>query len=252
VETRNADDTTSGIYLMDYNSTLVCYPFYSVAPSIETSTWIHFAVMRSGNTISIYKNGVLAGSTACSTSTYTYGAGNLWIGSFLGGTGRYFNGYIDDLRITKGIVRYIVSATPSMTTSTPLRSDGSPISKFFGTEYGIFNTPSAGNYLVVDFGVTTSDVTTTYNNAVGGQWAPTSVLIESSDDGSTWTTRSTYSDSGSSGLQTINSTGSGRYWRLYQNSATRAGSSGYEWHMNRFSMTPGGFTPPTKALLVNG
>jgi hypothetical protein len=111
VETRSADDTATGIYLMDYNSTLVCYPFYSVAPSIESSTWIHFAVTRSGSTLSIYKNGVLAGSTACSPSTYTYGGGNLWIGSFFAG-GRYFNGYIDDLRITKGVARYLTNFTP--------------------------------------------------------------------------------------------------------------------------------------------
>jgi len=259
VETRTADDTATGIYLMDYNSTLVCYPFYSVAPSIESSTWIHFAVARSGDTLSIYKNGVFAGSAACSTSTYTYGGGNLWIGSFFAG-GRYFNGYIDDLRITKGYARYAPStptASASNTTSTALRGDGSPVSKFFGTgSYGIFNTVSAGNYLVVDFGQAVSNVTTTYRNAAGSGWAPTSVLIQSSNDNSAWTTRTTYSDTSSSSVQSISSTGTGRYWRMYQNSATRTGSSGYEWHINNFSMIAdalnGSFTPPDAALPVNG
>jgi hypothetical protein len=262
IETRTSDDMVSGIYLMDYNSTLVLYPFYGVAPAIETGVWIHFAVTRSGSTLTIYKNGVLAGTAACDPSTYKYDSGSrLSIGAVVGFGSRYFNGYIDDLRITKGYARYspiTPTASASNTTSTPLRGDGSPVSKFFLTSgsYGIFNTADAGNYLVVDFGQTASNVTTTYKNAAGSSWAPTSVLIQSSNDNSTWTTRATYSDNSSTSLQTISSTGTGRYWRMYQNSATRTGSGGYEWHINNFSMIGdalnGSFTPPAAALPVNG
>ena len=113
IETRSSDDTVSGIYLMDYNSTLVLYPFYELAPSIETYTWIHFAAVRSGNTLTIYKNGVSAGSTACATSTYKYdSAARLSIGAVVGFGARYFNGYIDDLRITNGVARYLTNFTP--------------------------------------------------------------------------------------------------------------------------------------------
>ena len=117
IETRSSDDTISGVYLMDYNSTLVLYPHYTVAPSIETGVWIHFAVVRTNDTLAIYKNGTQAGTVACARSTYTYSAGNLWINAFQGNgaSGRYLDGYIDDLRITKGYARYTANFTPPTT-----------------------------------------------------------------------------------------------------------------------------------------
>jgi hypothetical protein len=97
----------------------------------------------------------------------------------------------------------------------------------------------------VDFGSSVTNMTTTYRNAVGGQWAPTQVLIQTSNNNSTWTTVSTYADDASTLLQTISSVGSGRYWRLYQNTNTRENTAGYDWHMDNFSMTAGSYTVPS-------
>jgi hypothetical protein len=74
--------------------------------TIAKTTWHHVAVVRSGTTTSIYFNG-----TSVASGTLTGQAINqvnpTWIGGLnLTGYNNWFNGYIDDLRITKGIARY--------------------------------------------------------------------------------------------------------------------------------------------------
>lgn len=132
-----------------------------------------------------------------------------------------------------------IRAKPEDTTASSLRS-GRTVPQFFCVaQYGVFNSVSAGENLVVDFGSDVEITSATYRNAVGGDWAPTEVLIQSSPDNSTWTTRATYSDDNTSNVQTITVSGaaSARYWRIYQNTNTRQNSPGYEWHMSHFSMT---------------
>lgn len=100
-----------------------------------------------------------------------------------------------------------------------------------------FSSPSAEHYLRVDYGTPYAVKTVVYRNAVGSSWAPTSVLVRYSYDGSTWYNAVSYSDNGSTSNQTISVSGiTARYWQLYQNSSTRSGGGGYEWHMNNFAM----------------
>ena len=79
-------------------------------PTISTGTWYHFAVVRSAATglISIYWNGTLAGATISATTTNT--AATLGIGADRPNNPQvYFNGYIDEIRLTKGAARYTLS-----------------------------------------------------------------------------------------------------------------------------------------------
>jgi len=75
---------------------------------IATSQWVHVAASRSGTTLRLFVNGTQDGS-ATITRTYT-SSGSHYIGS--GGSLNYFNGYIDELRITKGVARYTANFTP--------------------------------------------------------------------------------------------------------------------------------------------
>lgn len=78
-----------------------------------TNQWVHFAVTRSGNTYTIWQNGVDIGSTTVSGSLMT-NTDPVVIGASettLSGT-NYWNGYVKDFRITKGVVRYTSSFTP--------------------------------------------------------------------------------------------------------------------------------------------
>lgn len=127
------------------------------------------------------------------------------------------------------------------TVASSMRS-GVTLDRFFNTSgnYGIFNDYQTGQYLKVDFGAgaAVGITSATYTNAVGANWAPTSVLVQSSPDGTTWTTEATYSDNSSTTAQpiTVATTTVARYWRLYQNSNTRGNGGGYEWHFFAFSM----------------
>lgn len=71
--------------------------------SIAIGQWYHVALVRSGSTFTPYFNGV-AGTTTTSSSALYNGS----VPYILGGnpSGGYFNGYIDDFRVTKGIARY--------------------------------------------------------------------------------------------------------------------------------------------------
>jgi hypothetical protein len=70
--------------------------------TFSTGVWTHFAITRASGTFNMY-----IGGTRGYTNTYTSAmdAGRLRIGADVN-NGSGFNGYIDDLRFTKGYARY--------------------------------------------------------------------------------------------------------------------------------------------------
>lgn len=74
---------------------------------LTTSTWYHIAVTYDGTNTRIFVNGTLEATAA---ANITDGGTSLIIGSRTGGSA-FFNGYIDDLRITKGYARYTANFT---------------------------------------------------------------------------------------------------------------------------------------------
>ena len=75
------------------------------------NSWQHLALSKNGASIKIFINGIQKGSSAVSPSKVFGSNGVAFIGS--GYTGEYFHGYIDELRITKGVARYTTGFTPS-------------------------------------------------------------------------------------------------------------------------------------------
>jgi hypothetical protein len=75
---------------------------------MATGTWEHIALVRNSTNVKLYKNGVAILSDVVPG---TVGTPEDWV---IGGqTGaRYFNGEIDDLRITKDVARYTADFTP--------------------------------------------------------------------------------------------------------------------------------------------
>ena len=79
------------------------------ATTLSTSTWYHVALVRNSGSSKMYLNGVQTGSTYADTNNFTLtntiniGRGN--------DNANVFNGYIDDLRITKGYARYTANFT---------------------------------------------------------------------------------------------------------------------------------------------
>ena len=88
----------------------------SAAGLIAPGNWHHVAYTRQGTTLRLFVNGALV-QTATQSRTATDGGKALVIGRYPSGGGAadgWLNGYIDDLRITKGLARYTASfAAPS-------------------------------------------------------------------------------------------------------------------------------------------
>lgn len=79
--------------------------------AISTATWTHIAICRSGTSTKLFINGTQSGSTYSDSTVYLNNPLRPVIGSN-GPIGAYWNGYIDDLRVTKGIARYTANFTP--------------------------------------------------------------------------------------------------------------------------------------------
>jgi hypothetical protein len=71
-----------------------------------------FALVRSGTTCTFYLNGQAVGVTFTKSGNFGVSTSALSIGSRLSGTMDYFTGYVDELRITKGVARYLGNYTP--------------------------------------------------------------------------------------------------------------------------------------------
>lgn len=96
----------------------------SGAHGMSTGVWYHLAATRSSGTLRLFVDGAITGSATGITADYTY-AQPLWIGAETG-EGAYFNGYIDELRITKGVARYTSAFTPPAQKFTTLPEVGEP------------------------------------------------------------------------------------------------------------------------------
>ena len=74
------------------------------------NTWYHIAYSRSGTSLRAFVDGTQVGTTATNAISY-----NSVTAVVVGGSTtseRLMNGYIDDLRITKGYARYTSNFTP--------------------------------------------------------------------------------------------------------------------------------------------
>jgi len=82
------------------------------------STWNHYAVVRDGSTFALYKNG---SRLTTATLTPTLGiTGTAYVGAGAL-TDNSFNGYIDDLRVSKGLARYTGATYTTPTAPFPVQ-----------------------------------------------------------------------------------------------------------------------------------
>lgn len=77
------------------------------------NTWYHIAFTLAGTTLRLFVDGTLEATSSTPTGTYATNTNQLTIGRDIATVpGRDLNGYIDDLRITKGVARYTANFTP--------------------------------------------------------------------------------------------------------------------------------------------
>jgi len=138
---------------------------YNIASTTvpNLNAWNHIAVTRSGGTLTLFLNGTSIGTASIgANSTHTTTSGALYIGHypFFPGGARSFNGYIEDVRITKSLSRYpfiptketltAVSGTSILTAHTSSLTDGSSNSHTITTNGSMASptsfAPSSGMY----------------------------------------------------------------------------------------------------------
>ena len=78
--------------------------------TVSSGQWYHVAATRSGSTIRLFVNGTQEG-TATNSTAANMGTLPMYIGAGQDGTGQFWNGYIDDLRVTSGLARYTANFT---------------------------------------------------------------------------------------------------------------------------------------------
>jgi hypothetical protein len=84
--------------------------------AIPLNTWTHVAFTRNSGTARVFVNGQVGATNVSFTTNFL--VNKLIIGAMIQSSGggvynrNFFNGYIDDYRITKGIARYTTTFTP--------------------------------------------------------------------------------------------------------------------------------------------
>jgi hypothetical protein len=95
-----------------------------LSPNAAFGQWHHFAVTRQGTNWKIFVDGVLgpgayitlgAGSTGTAGDYFWVGADDLSAAQ-----STWWNGYLDEIRVTKGVARYIANFTPPTAPFTPV------------------------------------------------------------------------------------------------------------------------------------
>jgi hypothetical protein len=110
---RNDDVSGQGIainYRTDRTIALYMQADRITTPALTANTWTHVAAVRLSGVYTVYINGV-SGGTWANADVVAPPLNRPYIGAVNNGTQEYI-GYIDDLRVTKGIARYTTSFTP--------------------------------------------------------------------------------------------------------------------------------------------
>lgn len=102
--------TNLQVGLADFNSLNINYPH-----GMSTDTWYHVAVVREGNTLSAYKNGILLTSSNVSGITADPMLTGMAISAAepSGANAGNLNGHISNLRVVKGTAVYTSNFVPS-------------------------------------------------------------------------------------------------------------------------------------------
>jgi hypothetical protein len=89
--------------------------YFNVPGGLANDTWHHIAMTRNtSNVVSFYANGILVG-TGSPSSDLSYA--DFFIGCWGTGNGSFYEGYIQDFRIYKGVAKYTTNFNPPSSTA---------------------------------------------------------------------------------------------------------------------------------------
>lgn len=102
--------STNTLYFQMYNSGSAVINLLG-STALTTGVWYHVAATRSGSTVRVFLNGASEVSGTQSAAPSSTGSQNLLIGRDPTNTARDFNGWLDEIRITR-MARYTSAFTP--------------------------------------------------------------------------------------------------------------------------------------------
>ena len=79
---------------------------------LQSETWMHIAMSRVSGTLRVFVNGTLIGSVNTTGVQFSCSS-NFTLGKYAGAAGHRFVGYLQDLRVYKGVGKYINNFTPA-------------------------------------------------------------------------------------------------------------------------------------------
>ncbi len=105
---------TTGLVVLNYRSSGGTQANISTGVTFPLTTWQHVVVQRRGTNFEFYLDGVLGNTTAITggASSTVNSAGDFYLGRTNASSALTWAGYIDELRITKGVARYPTAFTP--------------------------------------------------------------------------------------------------------------------------------------------
>lgn len=107
------------------NTNKLYFNNYPTGPSLTdsdtfpTGQWVHIAVTRNGDDWRLFRDGLIVASASSSNSMENVDATRRIALDWSGGGSAWWIGYIDELRISKGIARWTAEFTPPMTEYAP-------------------------------------------------------------------------------------------------------------------------------------
>lgn len=196
LDLRSASDANNGTnangrnWLFDYTTTLRLYENGAAritGGTLSTGSWQHIAVSRQSGSTRMFINGTQVGSTYSSSYDLTKTAlGTPAIGSKNGSAANFFNGYIDEVRISN-TARYTANFTPATarytndsSTMLLLHMDGMVFNNNFVDDYGAttvdqsslsYSSPGAGS--AVGFPATNISLSTYLTSSSQSMTLPT-------------------------------------------------------------------------------
>lgn len=118
---RDAEDTTTSLtFLLKTSGVSLINTSRDV--TVEINTWYHVAVSRGGNNLYMFLNGSLLTPSLSYSGTFANQAAVFTIGQ--AGDSRYYNGWLDEFRFSKGVARWTDSFTPPAVAYAPRSSHG--------------------------------------------------------------------------------------------------------------------------------
>lgn len=112
--------------------------------TLVADTWYHVALTRASGTFKLWLDGV---QVSTSGAAYNFTDGNMSVGAYNGI--QFFNGYVDDFRITKGVARYTTAFDPADIAYETYGSSinaPSPTASGYGGGYASLSAPTPSVY----------------------------------------------------------------------------------------------------------